>query len=236
MAVEYTTTRDSIKSVNTLVYGPSGVGKTKLIKTLPKPVIISSEKKNIVIAKYDIPVMLIKTLEDLQQAIKDIQANTHGFTECCLDSATDIAKTCLSEKKRNAKDARKAFYDTQDEIMDCIRKLRDLKIHTYVIAQHSLMMDAAGLRINMPSMPSKAMTEELPFMFDVVMAMQVDKADKRWLQTSLSSTWYAKDSSEALNPVEKPDLGKIFQKIANSLERNNGKKGQKGKKGKKAKK
>lgn len=217
MAVKFTTTRDSVKTVNALVYGPSGVGKTRLCATLQKPVIISSEKGCMSIAKYNIPVLGVKTVADLQEATRIVQTNKHGFIECCVDSITDIADSCLSSKKAGAKDPRKAFYDAQDEVMQCLRDLRDLEISTYVVAQHDLIIDQAGLSTNMPSMPSRQMTTKLPYMFDVVMAMRISPEGKRTLLTQLTNLWYAKDRSESLKIIEKPNLSKIFKKIERSI-------------------
>lgn len=236
--ITFTTTASSVLTPNVLVYGPSGCGKTTLISTLKKPVIVSSEKGTMSIAEHGYPVIEIDTVEDFREAYKFIKKNLSKFDEVCIDSASDIAESCLADKKAHAKDPRKAFYDTQEIIMDILRKFRDLKIRTYVVARHDVFIDAAGIRSNGPSMPSKAMSNDLPYIYDIVMAMQVvdtGKKIERQLLTELTPTWYAKDRSRSLDTIEKPDLGAIFDKIATSLENSNGKRG-KGKKGKKGKK
>jgi hypothetical protein len=235
--MRFTSTAIAIETVNCLVYGPSGVGKTSLCGTLSKPVIVSSEKKTMAIASLDIPVIEIDNIEDFREAHKFLKKNLSDFNEIFVDSATDIAATCLSDKKLGTKDTRKAFYDTQDEVMDVLRKIRDLPIATCIVAQHDIIIDAGGSRLHGPVMPSKTMSQQLPYLFDVVLAMRIDpssKKNKRHLLTGLTNSWYAKDSSNSLADLEKPNLGAIFTKIKNSLKdiKNNGK-GKKGKKGKK---
>ncbi len=57
MAIRLTTTTESVEYVKCLIYGESGVGKTWLCQTAPKPVIISAEKGLLTLKHVNIPVI-----------------------------------------------------------------------------------------------------------------------------------------------------------------------------------
>lgn len=237
--MEITSTKDSCETVNVFVYGLSGTGKTRLCSTAPKPCIISSEKGLMSIAKFDIPVLEIASLEDLKKAYEMVKKSTR-FETVCLDSISDIAETCLMAFKQKNKDMRKAFMELQDEIADMCRKFRDLPINTYVVGKAIQSIDGAGQTTYSLSMPSKRLANDIPYIFDLVLAMRAEEDEdevKYFLQTKPSDKYYAKDRSDTLDRFEKPDLSRIFKKVASIITKGvkhgkgKGKKG-KGKKGK----
>lgn len=64
-----TTTALKTKGVNFLVYGASGVGKTYLCSTLPKPLIISAEGGLLTLSFCDIPFITVKTPTDIEEVL-----------------------------------------------------------------------------------------------------------------------------------------------------------------------
>ena len=65
MAVQFTTTQELTEHFKVLVHGESGVGKTRLISTLPNPIIISSEKKAESLKRFNIPMSLVSSMKDI---------------------------------------------------------------------------------------------------------------------------------------------------------------------------
>jgi hypothetical protein len=230
--MKQSSTKDSLNSVNAFVYGISGCGKTVLCSTAPDPVIISSEKGLMSIAEFDIDVLEIESIADLKEAYKFVK-NSKKYKTVCLDSISDIAESCLAEFKEKYKDARMAYGNLQDDISAMVRKFRDLRMNTYVVGKAIQSIDAAGQTTFALSMPSKRLANDIPYMFDLVMAMRVEEDSDgntaRILQTESSAVYYAKDRSGTLNRYEKPDLSKIFAKVAAKLNPKGGKNG-KGKK------
>jgi ABC-type uncharacterized transport system fused permease/ATPase subunit len=55
----------SANGVKLLVYGQAGAGKTSLIRTLPKPVVLSAEGGLLSIQDADIPFIEITSMEEL---------------------------------------------------------------------------------------------------------------------------------------------------------------------------
>lgn len=200
-----------------LCYGESGVGKTTLCATAPKPIIISAEKGLLALAEKDIPVIDVTNLEGVLEAHKFL-LNNNDYETICIDSLSELAEKLLIEFKGEVKDARKAYGRLNDEIATVIRLFRDLpNKHVFFICKQTRIVDEfSGKIIHGPLMPGKALPLSIPYYFDIVTCMRVgvkDKAEFRYLQTQPSLQYEAKDRSGKLDSIEKTDLNYIFNKI-----------------------
>lgn len=212
MALVFTNTNEAGTDTNILVYGRSDSGKTFLIPSAPRPVIISSEKGLVSIKDHDIKVATVETLEDLESAY-DFLRNKKEFKTICLDSLTDISKAILTQLLKENKDPRKAYGLLNSGIEDIIRKFRNLDKNVYFVAQAEVYENAAGMSALRPAMPGKTLTNGLPYFFDVVGLLQVGADGKRTIVTKSTNTVEAKDRAGKLKNVEVPDLKVIFKKL-----------------------
>lgn len=211
--------------VKFLNYGPSGVGKTKLIATMDHPVIISAESGLLSLSDYDIPAIEINSMGDLVDAYKWLVGSTEGkaFPDIAVDSISDLGEVLLSDFKKVFKDGRQAYGKMGDEIADMIRKFRDLKgRNVYFIAKEKRIIDeGTGFVSFAPNLPGVTMMQNLPYFYDVVTAMQYGKAKDgkvpRVLQTAGNRTYVAKDRSDKLDLMEQPNLSKLIKKIKGEM-------------------
>lgn len=222
MAVKFTTTQQSLRSIKALVYGDAGAGKTVLCSTAPTPVIISAEKGLLSIAKHNIPVIEVENAADVFEARDFILYSSEAkhFQTICLDSVSDIGEVMLSDYKRTEKDPRQAYGRLSDDMGDLIRSFRAIEDrHVYVTAKVGAVTDAlTNITKYAPDMPGNMLKKDLPYFFDEVFALRIHQGEKeednwRYLQTALDSQYIAKDRSGALDKVERPDLTYIFNKI-----------------------
>ena len=221
MAVNLRNTNDvSISGVKLLVYGASGAGKTYLIKTLPDPIILSAEAGLLSIRGTNLPYIPISAMDDLIEAYKWITESEEAkhFQSIALDSISEIAEVVLSAEKKVNKDPRQAYGAMADQMGDLIRSFRDLPgKHVYFSAQVEKAQDEMGRILYAPSMPGKQTGRALPYYFDEVFALRMERmADgevQRALMTFKDDTWEGKDRSGQLSPWEEPDLGAIIRKI-----------------------
>lgn len=223
MAIKFTTTDTGVDHVKCVVYGESGIGKTRLSETAPNPVIISSEKKLISLQNFKIPVILVENHIDLLEAYDFLTTNSKakGFQTIVLDSISDIAEAVLDYFKKNPKDGnthpQAAYGSLADELLPLIKKFRDIpNRNVYFIAKAKRMKDDyTGITSWMPSMPGQQLGPGLPYLFDFVFAMRAGETDDgkkyRYLQTTADIQWLAK-GIETLDPIEKPDLTRLFNK------------------------
>lgn len=220
MAIQLKSTRGlSAHGVKLLVYGAAGAGKTSLIKTLPNPLVLSAEGGLLSIADADIPFIEINSMDSLIEALNWCKSDeAKDFESIALDSISEIAEVVLSHEKANAKDPRQAYGAMQDAMGHVIRAFRDLPgKHVYFSAKLEKSQDEMGRMLYSPSMPGNKTGQALPYYFDEVLALRVERdADgqaQRALMCDSDGLWVAKDRSGRLDQWESPDLGAIIEKI-----------------------
>ncbi len=225
MAIKLQNTRDVVvNGIKCLVYGQAGAGKTSLIKTLPSPVVLSAEAGLLSISDQDIPFIQIETIEQLQEAylwLKD-SVEAKEFQSVALDSISEIAEVVLIKEKEIAKDPRQAYGAMQDTINELVRCFRDLPgRNVYFSAKMEKSQDEQGRILFAPSMPGNKLAQGLPFFFDEVLALRVERDSSgnpvHTLQCKPDGIWQAKDRSGRLEMWEAPDLGAIIRKIGGEV-------------------
>lgn len=207
--------------VKVLVYGAAGVGKTALIATLPAPIVLSAEGGLLSIQGADLPYIEVASIDDLREAYawcKD-SAEAKVYSSICLDSISEVAEVVLQRELKSNKDGRAAYGEMNSTMAEIIRSFRDLPgRHVYMSAKLEKSSDELGRMLYNPGMPGKTLTQGLPYFFDEVLALRVEKdsegATQRALMTDGDGLWLAKDRSGKLEGWEVPDLGAIIAKIA----------------------
>ena len=206
--------------VKLLVYGQAGAGKTSLISTLPNPVVFSAEGGLLSLAQDNIPFIEVTDMATLTEAYKWVTESDDAkqFDSVALDSISEIAEVVLSSEKKKSKDPRQAYGALQEIIGDLIRAFRDIQgKNVYFSAKLEKQSDELGRMLYWPSMPGNKTGQQLPYYFDEVLALRVEKdADgqtQRALMCDSDGLWTAKDRSGRLDAWEAPDLGAIINKI-----------------------
>lgn len=221
MAINVKTTGSlAANGVKVLVYGQAGAGKTSLIKTLPSPIVLSAEGGLLSIQDADLPFIEIASMTDLQEAYKWLTESddAKAYKSVALDSISEIAEVVLNAEKKATKDPRQAYGAMQEQMADIIRAFRDLPgRHVYMSAKLEKTQDEMGRVLYAPSMPGNKTGQALPYFFDEVLALRVEKdADgntQRALMCDSDGLWLAKDRSGKLDMWEAPDLSAAFAKI-----------------------
>jgi len=142
------------------------------------------------------------------------------YQSVALDSISEIAEVVLNAEKKATKDPRQAYGAMQEQMADIIRAFRDLPgRHVYMSAKLEKTQDEMGRVLYAPSMPGNKTGQALPYFFDEVLALRVEKdgegVTQRALMCDSDGLWLAKDRSGKLEAWEAPDLGAIIAKMGN---------------------
>ena len=220
MAIKLKSTADvQANGVKALVYGMAGVGKTYMIKSLPNPLVISAESGLLALTGTDIPYIEVKTFMELQEAYQYV-VSEHGaqFESIAIDSISEIGEIVLAHEKSINKDGRGAYGEMAVKIMEIMRSFRDIQgKNVMFIAKAEKSQDETGRMLYQPSMPGAKISQQLPYLVDLVMALRTEKDTEGTIQRALmcqtDGTWQAKDRSGKLAAWEAPDLSAIIAKI-----------------------
>jgi AAA domain len=159
-------------------------------------------------------------MDDLMEAFawcKDSK-EAADFESVALDSISEVAEVVLQHELKRNKDGRAAYSELNTTMQELIRAFRDLpNKHVYMSAKLEKSQDEMGKLLFNPSMPGKSLTQGLPYFFDEVLALRVEKDGEgntqRALMCDSDGIWLAKDRSGKLEGWEAPDLGAIISKI-----------------------
>lgn len=238
MALQFTSAEQASQTsgVKALVYGGAGMGKTVLAATLPNPVLISAEAGALSLRKqnlerlfgvgnphvtYNMPIINITNVDDLTAAYEWCARSVEArqFASVGLDSISEIAEVVLNNAKRQVKDPRQAYGELIEKMETLVRAFRDLPgKNVYMAAKMEPTKDElTGVVRYGPSMPGAKLGSKLPYFFDEVFRLGVNKTPQgesyRFLQTQPDLQFEAKDRSGALAPLEPPSLSAVFAKI-----------------------
>lgn len=210
----------SANGVKLLVYGQAGAGKTSLIRTLPNPIVLSAEGGLLSIQDADLPFIEVNSMDDLNEAYEWLTSSEEAaqFDSVALDSISEVAEVVLQYELKRNKDGRAAYGELNSTMQELIRSFRDLPWkHVYFSAKLEKSQDEMGRMLYNPGMPGKSLTQGLPYFFDEVLALRVEKDaegnTQRALMCDSDGLWAAKDRSGKLDAWEAPDLGAIIAKI-----------------------
>ena len=221
MAIQLKSTSDvHTNGIKALVYGQAGAGKTTLSVTMPNPIIISAEGGLLSIADSNLPYVEIKTMDDLKEVYTWLSESDEArqFDSVVIDSLSEIGEVVLIHEKEVNKDGRAAYGEMAAQMTALIRSFRDLpNKNVLMTAKVEKSQDESGRMLYSPSMPGAKMGQALPYFFDLVLALRVEKDaegnTQRALMCDSDGLWSAKDRSSKLDAWEAPDMGAIIRKI-----------------------
>ena len=216
------------KGFNILVYGAAGSGKTSLIPTLPKPIILSAEGGLISVMQQNLPYIEITNLAVLRDAYAWLRGSKEAaeYASVAVDSLSEIAEIILAADKKAGKELKsfntmQAYNTMQETVAEIIRQFRDLPKHCYMTAKMERAQDEGMVMLFSPSMPGTKVSNMLAYFFDEVLALRVETnkegTRQRVLQCQPDGKYTAKDRSGKLEQWETEiDLSKIIAKMSSN--------------------
>lgn len=217
--------------VKAMIYGNSGVGKTRLLASAPAPLILSAERGLLSLRQFNLPAVEINSLAKLNEVYTWLLNRGDGgqFQTIGIDSVSEIGEVVLAEEKKKTKDPRKGYGEMADQLVDLLRRFRELQYrHVVMIAKQEYSSDGAtGARYWQPSFPGQKIAQAAPYFVDSVWQLftlisQTTNKREWWLRTQPDAQNIAKDRSGSLAEYENADpqtgggLSFLFAKMMRS--------------------
>lgn len=223
MAIEFKNPADAVlaQGIKMLIFGPAGSGKTVTCATAGESTLIISTEAGLLSIKdapNTIQIAECNTRADVEEVLSYLESNKRPAW-VCIDSISEIAEVVLAEELAKTKDPRKAYGELAVIMTALIKRFRDLPDTNIVMTAKldRIKDDMNGALLYGPGMPGQKMGQALPYFFDLVGAMRVDKDNEgklvRSIQTNRDGQWDAKDRSGKLDVFERPNLAGIRKKI-----------------------
>lgn len=221
-----------------LVYANAGVGKSYLLATAPKALILLTEPEvsrptlKLVKRTYgvDFDTIDIMSWDDFGDAYAYLYAGNHTYSTVCIDSLTDLVRR-LIEHVLGLATAKRATHDPDilemgdwnkviEKLRQAVRAYRDLPM---AVVMSALVLDIRSEMLKVPMVQPKNFALELPAYFNTVGYLGIDVNDEgetvRKLLLSPTDEYVAKNPGGALpDVVVNPNLAEMFPWIQAALE------------------
>lgn len=213
--------------INLLVYGNSGMGKTRLagtsdsVPSMRKVLIVDVEGGTLTLthSNPNVDIVRVKTWKEVQAVYDELYAGNTGYNTVVLDSLTEIQKfnmyTIMDDLKKDPKNSERSvdvpsmreWGINLEQMRKFVRAFRDMPINTIFTALAKEEKNAkTGMVHKQPSLSGKLAGEVAAFL-DIVCFMYVKEIDgemRRMLLTTSTDEYVAKDRTGKL-PLVIPD-------------------------------
>lgn len=219
--------------VNMLIYGESGIGKTRLagsadaVPGMRRTLLIDVEGGTLTLRNLypEVESVRVKSWAEMQMVYDELFAGTHDFTTIIVDSLTEVQKMSMDGIMRKLVEE---FEDRSAEVPGLrewninleqtrkfVRAFRDLPMNTIFTALVKADKNPrTGAMKRKPSLSGK-LGDEVSGFLDIVSylyAKEIDGVNKRFLLCGQTEDTVAKDRSNKLPlTIEEPTMSTIWQ-------------------------
>lgn len=205
--------------VKAIGYGGPGTGKTPVINTAPRPVMLAVEPGLLSMKTSTVPTKLAPTWKEIDDFFKWFFGSneTRAFDTLCVDSASQIAEIYLRDNPGKHQHGLKLYGAMAEAVGDILHKLYYLQQkHVYLICKQELEQVDGGGGKHRPYFPGNDLKIKTPHLYDEVLQLGIFSipgvGQTRAFQCHSSFDSYCRDRTGNLNQFEPPDLTALFNK------------------------
>lgn len=217
--------------VKAIVYGPAGCGKTPLINTAPRPLLLSIEPGLLSMKGSTVPTYLAHDAKSIDEFFKWFFSSTEtkNFDTLAIDSGSYMADVYLQASLKgtsnagNKKHGMQAYGEMATNTMEHLRTLFYVKQkHVYLICKEEIAdVDYQSLR--RPYFPGKVLNIDVPFLYDFILRLAkyngipgAPAGENLAFQCVGNVNILARNRTGNLSEYEPPHFGQLINKAMNA--------------------
>lgn len=210
--------------VKAIVYGPAGSGKTPLINTAPRPVLLACEPGLLSMRGSTVPTFIGATAKSIDEFFDWLFSSneTKNFDTVAIDSLSQLCEIFLEEeltgksKGGNKAHGLQAYGNMATAVLKHIERLYFLQQkHTYLIAKIESVTGGVNNYVR-PYYPGRQLPVAMPHKYDQILHLDIHNVpgvgQVRSFQAQSTIDVMARDRTGRLNMFEEPDFGKLVAK------------------------
>lgn len=210
--------------VKAVVYGPAGGGKTPVINSAPRPVLLACEPGLLSMRNSNVPTWAAFDAASLDEFFKwAFHSNEmKNFDTVAVDSGSQMAETYLTaaqagkSKSGNKLHGLAAYGDMATRTLEQLNGLYYMsQKHVYLICKQEIINEN-GITIRRPYFPGKQLPIEVPHKYDVITQLDTHNVPSMGQVKAFrcigSIDTLARNRTGTLNEFEPPDFGALVRK------------------------
>lgn len=226
MNLKITKLTEKPQYVKIIVYGRTGVGKTRFAATAPDVLFIDAEAGTLSIADKPIDVVTIQDFNQLDEVFDFLLKGDHKYKSVVIDSLTEVQLKCMDniiKSEVEKKPDRDPDVPTQqnwgksfNQIRKLIRKFRDLPMNVIFVCEAKDNKDEeTGIIYTVPALPGQ-LANKIPGYMDIVGYMDLRKdSEGNLIEKMLFRAVDRKDGKDRSGKLPMAMENPTFKKILN---------------------
>jgi hypothetical protein len=199
-----------------IVYGPAGTGKTPIINSAPRPVLLATEPGLLSMRNSEVPTWIAPTKNKIDEFFKwfELSAEAKKFDTLAIDSTSQMCEIALNEAKARIKHGLQQYGDMADYVYPYLERLYFMaEKHMYLIAKEEVQ--DSGFR--RPYYPGKQLPIQIPHRYDCILRVAKvpipNAGEQTAFQCNGSYDVMARNRTGDLADFEPPDFGALVRKV-----------------------
>lgn len=216
-----------------IMYGKPGHGKTPMLNTAPRPVLLATEPGLLSMKGSTIPTWEAYTPERIEEFFDWVEKSSElkNFDTIAIDSGSQLAEIILAQEQRRNKDGRKAYGEMSKRCMYWYDGLFFMRQKHIILNCKSMQAEVGKQVVNnggqisvemsyqsQPYFPGQDLGIKVPHRYDAILHVGLARVpgmpnEQVAIRTRSTSEILARDRSGNLDELEPPHIGNLIQKV-----------------------
>lgn len=203
-----------------VIYGPPGRGKTPILNTAPRPVLLACEPGLLSMRNSTVPTYQAFTAKAIDDFFLWVFSSkeANNFDTIGVDSASQMAEIYLEEAQKNKSHGLAAYGEMARNALKHLEHLYFFQHkHVYMICKQDVEKDGMGVILKRPYFPGQQLPVQVPHKYDNICHLDIHNipgvGQKVAFRCQGSIDTMARDRSGNLAEFEFPDFGQLVQKV-----------------------